>query len=217
MTRLHGVKVLVVGANGFLGAHLLNRLCSEDAKVYAVSRNAQPSDTAVTWWRGSASDSDWIREVIARINPDVIYQLASSSLGGQDLKFLLPSFENDLQTTVNTLLAACEVGCARVVMTGSLEEPVPSCKPNAPASPYAAAKAAASMYGRMFQQLYAVPVVSLRPFMTYGPGQKEHKIIPYTIKCMLRGESPALSSATRLVDWIYVDDVIDSFIAAAIT
>jgi nucleoside-diphosphate-sugar epimerase len=52
--------------------------------------------------------------------------------------------------------------------------------------------------------------------MTYGPGQKEHKIIPHTIKSMLRGESPALSSGRRLVDWIYVDDVIDGFMKAGI-
>src|SRR5437868_470103 len=140
MATLRGAKVLVVGANGFLGKHLLGRLGKEDAKIHAVSRNAQPSDTAVTWWKGSASDSDWIREVIARIEPDIIYQLASASLGGQDLKFLLPSFASDLQTTVNTLLAACEAGCGRVIMTGSLEEPLPGCKPKSPSSPYAVAK-----------------------------------------------------------------------------
>src|SRR6185369_17886519 len=89
MTKFRGAKVLVVGANGFLGKHLLGRLGKEDAKIHAVSRNAQPSDTEVTWWKGSAADSCWIGELVARIEPDVIYQLASASLGGQDLKFLL--------------------------------------------------------------------------------------------------------------------------------
>jgi UDP-glucose 4-epimerase len=215
MATLAGVNVLVIGANGFLGKHLLARLYRENAKIHAVSRSSQPSDSRITWWTGSAAGSVWIRELVARIKPDIIYQLASASLGGQDLRFVLPTFESDLQTTVNTLAAACEVGCSRLIMTGSLEEPMPSCKPKAPGSPYAAAKAAALLYGRMFQQLYSVPVVILRPFMTYGPGQKEHKIIPYTIKSMLRGESPELASGTRLVDWVYVGDVIESFIAAA--
>jgi UDP-glucose 4-epimerase len=210
-----GVNVLVIGANGFLGKHLLRRLYKESATIHGVSRNPQPSTSRITWWTGSAAASGWIRDVVKRIKPDIIYQLASASLGGQDLRFVLPSFESDLQTSVNSLAAACEFGCSRFIMIGSLEEPLPTCKPKAPASPYAAAKAAASLYGRMFQQLYAVPIVILRPFMTYGPGQKEHKIIPYTINSMLRGESPALASGTRLVDWVYVNDVIDGFMAAA--
>ena len=77
-----------------------------------------------------------------------------------------------------------------------------------PSSPYAAAKAASGLYGLLFQHLYSVPVVMLRPFMTYGPGQKAHKVIPFTIQSMLKGKSPTLSSGTRPMDWIYVSDVI---------
>jgi UDP-glucose 4-epimerase len=128
---------------------------------------------------------------------------------------VLPTFENDLRTTVNTLVAARGIGGPRVILTRSLDEPLPECPAAAPSSPYAAAKAASGLYGRLFQQLYSVPVVMLRPFMTYGPGQKDFKIVPYTIRTMLKGESPALSSGARQMDWVYVDDVIEAFIAAA--
>jgi nucleoside-diphosphate-sugar epimerase len=153
--------------------------------------------------------------LVADVKPEIIYCLASASRGGQDPELVLPTFENDLQTAVNALAAAREYGCRRVIMSGSLEEPILGCKPKAPSSPYAAAKAAARLYGRMFHQLYSVPVVILRVFMTYVQGQKDHKIIPYTIQSMLKGLSPALASGTRLVDWIYVDDVIKALIAAA--
>ncbi len=67
----------------------------------------------------------------------------------------------------------------------------------------------------MFVALYGTPVVSLRPFMAYGPGQNPAKVIPYTILSLLRGEAPQLSTGDRALDWVYVDDVIDAFVAAA--
>jgi UDP-glucose 4-epimerase len=57
-------------------------------------------------------------------------------------------------------------------------------------------------------------LVTVIPFMTYGPRQKPFKIVPYTILTLLAGGQPGLSSGKRLVDWIYVDDVIDCFVAA---
>jgi nucleoside-diphosphate-sugar epimerase len=68
----------------------------------------------------------------------------------------------------------------------------------------------------MFHALYGLDVVILRVFMVYGPGQNDlQKLIPYAIQRLLRGESPKLSSGQREVDWIYVDDVVEGFLAAA--
>src|SRR5262249_34577232 len=72
------------------------------------------------------------------------------------------------------------------------------------------------LYAEMFHSVYGLPVVLLRTFMTYGPWQKPYKLIPYVIQSLLKGQSPAVSSATRLVDWIYVDDVITAFVDAGI-
>jgi UDP-glucose 4-epimerase len=83
-----------------------------------------------------------------------------------------------------------------------------------PATPYAAAKWAGSMYARMFHQLYGTPVVLARIFMTYGPRQAPRKLIPYVCQSLLDGCSPALSSGARLVDWVYVDDVMEGLARA---
>ena len=70
----------------------------------------------------------------------------------------------------------------------------------------------------MFHTLYGLPVILLRIFMVYGPGQTDtSKLIPYVISSLLRGEAPKLSSGNRPVDWIFVDDVISALITAAIT
>jgi UDP-glucose 4-epimerase len=101
-------------------------------------------------------------------------------------------------------------------LVASLEEPVLDGGPVQLSSPYAVAKACCTYYGLMFHQLYGVPVTMLRPFMTYGPGQKPYKLIPYTILSLLKAESPKLSSGVRPVDWVYVDDVITAFLKAAV-
>ena len=62
-----------------------------------------------------------------------------------------------------------------------------------------------------------LPVVHLRIFMVYGPGQRDlGKLVPYVTTSLLRGETPELSSGDREIDWIYVDDVVDAFLAAAV-
>jgi nucleoside-diphosphate-sugar epimerase len=67
----------------------------------------------------------------------------------------------------------------------------------------------------MFHHLYGTPVVIVRIFMVYGPRQPAQKVIPYTILSLLNQQRPKLSSAERLIDWIYIDDVIAGFLAAA--
>jgi len=82
-------------------------------------------------------------------------------------------------------------------------------------SPYAAAKWASSAYARMFHKLYQSPVVIVRIFMTYGPGQPINKLVPYVILSLLQEQSPRLSSGLRKIDWLYVNDVVDGILAAA--
>jgi nucleoside-diphosphate-sugar epimerase len=69
----------------------------------------------------------------------------------------------------------------------------------------------------MFHKLYQTPVVTVRPFMTYGPGQNMRKLIPHVVLSLLHGEAPKLSSGHWQVDWIYVDDVVDGLLRVAQT
>jgi nucleoside-diphosphate-sugar epimerase len=126
---------------------------------------------------------------------------------------VLPTFHDNLTTTVNLLTVATEIGCERIILAGSLEEQDPDAVPS---SPYAAAKFAASSYARMFHALYGTPVVVARLFMVYGPGQRDlRKLVPYSTLSLLRREAPKVSSGARPVDWVYIDDVIDGLMTAA--
>lgn len=213
-----GRRVLVTGASGFIGARLSAALVATGADVHAVARTAGAARD-VRWRTADLSDPDAAADVVRETAPEVVFHLASHVSGARALDAVLPTVRGNLLSTVNLLTAAAGQGSPpRVVLAGSMEEPDGDGgdAPAVPVSPYAAAKAAATGYARMFHALYDLPVVVLRVFMVYGPGpQDEAKVVPYAIRSLLAGEPPRLSSGTRAVDWVYVDDVVAAFVAAA--
>lgn len=214
-------SVLVTGASGFIGAHLCQRLRAAGAEVHATSRqvrspSSSPAEGGLVWHQVDLGEATAAGSLVRRLRPQVIYHLASQVVGARDRELVLSTFQANLASTVYLLEAAAEVGCHRFVQVGSLEEPAGDGPVEPPSSPYAAAKAAASSYGRMFHQLYGTPVVLARLFMVYGPAQPDaRKLIPYLIHALLRGESPRLGSGSRPVDWIYVADVVEGLIRLA--
>jgi len=212
-----GQRTLITGANGFIGSHLCQRLGADGAEVHAVYRSNRPrQEGQARWWQADLSDEASVRRLFREVRPEVIFHLASHVKGAPDLQHVLPTFQSNLQSTVNLLAVAAETGCRRMVLTGSLAEPDAHNGELFPTAPYAAAKWASSGYARMFHALYQFPVVIARVFMVYGPAQVDlTKLIPYATLSLLRGETPKITSGDRLVDWIYVSDVVDGFIALA--
>jgi UDP-glucose 4-epimerase len=216
ISSLFGSKMLVTGASGFLGSHLTSRLCENGADVHAVSRNQRNKETnGPLWWQGDMAEITTVRELFRQVKPQVVFHLSGLATANPERELALPTLHSLLVSTVNVLMAAAEIGCRRVILAASLTEPQPDQLEITPGSPYAAAKWASGAYARMFHKLYRLPVVMVRPFMTYGPGQDERKLIPHVILSLLKGEEPKLSSGRQEIDWIYVDDVVDGFVAAA--
>jgi UDP-glucose 4-epimerase len=216
---LEPLPVLVTGASGFLGAHLVRALLKAGCRVHAVSRREQTlAAPNLRWWRADLAVAGESERVIAGAAPQVVFHLASLVTGKRDLALVLPAFQANLESTVRLLAAASAAPaglCRRIVVAGTMEEPDRN-SIEAPGSPYAAAKTAATLYTRFFHSLYGTPVVTARIFMVYGPGQADTtKLVPYSILAALRGEAPRLTSGTRPVDWIYIDDVVAGLLAAA--
>ena len=208
-----GKRVLVTGGRGFLGSHLCRALAAVGAEVHAVCRTPPSSDeNSPRWHAGDLSNMAAVEEALRASRPEVVFHLAGYAVGSRALELVLPSLWGELVPTVNVLTAVTQQGTGRLVLAASLEEP--DAAPAVPSSPYAAAKWAGTGFARMFHSLYGTPVVVTRPFMTYGPGQRVDKLVPYVIQSLLRGGAPRLSSGRRIVDWIYVDDVVRGLLLA---
>ena len=207
-------SVLVTGASGFIGEHLCRRLSELGANVTGIYFSNRPSSEHAEWLRVDLTDEQAVRDTVKTVQPAFIFHLASYVVGRRELGAVLPTFRNNLASTLYLMTAAQETGgCKRMVLTNSVEEPDRGDPEAVPSSPYAASKFAASAYARMFHALYGLPTVVARVFMVYGPDQKDRrKLVPYTILKALDGEAPELSSGVRKVDWIYVDDVVDGLL-----
>lgn len=217
MTALSDTSALVTGASGFIGSALVRRLRDAGAVVHCVSRKPRISESpGVRWWNADLADPDSLKAVLDAAEPETVFHLAGITSAARGPEKVLPILHANLVTTVNLLVATTGRPVRRLLLAGSLEEPQPDGSWPVPSSPYAAAKSGAAMYARMCHALYRTPVVSLRLFMVYGPAQPDvSKLVPYVIRSLLRRESPALSTGMRAVDWVYVDDVVDAFLAAA--
>lgn len=208
---------LVTGGTGFIGSHLCERLVAAGMSVHSANRREHASGQTARHWRVDLTDFTATSRLFDAVQPDYVFHLASHVQGAPDLKHVLPSFHGNLHTTVNLLTAAATSGCRRIVLAGSFMEPTAMPGDATPTSPYAAAKWASAVYGRMFGVLYNLPVTAARVYMVYGPGQQDlNKLVPYAIRCLLRGEAPRITSGRRLVDWVYVDDVVEGLLRLAL-
>lgn len=218
LEELAGKRIFVTGATGFIGSHLLPRLCEVGASVHAISRGEPPETRLpIHWYQGNLADLPTVRTVLRAIEPQVVYHLAGHVAGTRGTEAIVPTFQCNLMSTVNLLTASQAIGCQRFILPGSPEEPSSHGAEGVPSSPYAVTKWASSSYARMFHALYQFPVVILRIFMVYGPGQRDHqKLIPYVVNSLLRGQSPQLTSGQRAIDWVYVEDVVEALLASAL-
>jgi UDP-glucose 4-epimerase len=208
-------NVLVTGAAGFLGSALCTRLSTLGASITGVGRSAQPEGFSGAWVQCELTDQAAVQALVAETQPSIVFHLAGRTLGDQGKEAVWPTLRDNLLATLPLLVALVGTGCRRVVLTASLRDPEGGSEP-VPLSPYAAAKAASSAYGRMFHRLYELPVVIARPFMVYGPGRQDmSKLVPYVASRLVAGDEAALSSGEAAFDFVFVDDVVEGLLALA--
>jgi UDP-glucose 4-epimerase len=211
------LRYLVTGGRGFIGRHVVRHLVAQGADVHATTR-AQPREQAgVRWWCVDLTDARATNVVMREVRPDVVIHLASRAEGARSLSLVVPMLNDNVMSAVNVMAAAADVPDCRVVLAGSLEEHSDLEPGTGARSPYSASKTAATTYATLFRDLVRLPVVVLRLGMVYGPDDPHTgRLVPYVVDSLLRGAAPAVSSGVRRIDWVYVDDVVDALLAAAV-
>ena len=213
-TPLRGRPVLVTGASGYLGTAVVERLLAAGSHVTGTSRTC-PSAEVDHWEAFDLRAPEGIDELFRRRRPEWVFHLGGITDARRVLDRVAPSFATNAWGTVRVLEACSRHGCRGFVHCGSMEAPRAG-SAAAPASPYGASKWVGTVYAKLFQALFEVPAVILRPFFIYGPGrQPGHKLVPSLVRSYLGGERPRLTSPERAMDWVFIDDVADGFVRAA--
>ncbi len=229
-STLHGKRVLVTGAGGFIGSHLAEHLatlgCNVTAFVHYRSRNPKAwlanSKASIKFVAGDIRDSLAVRE--AAQGCDVIFHLAA--LIGIPYSYKAPDsyVGTNISGTLNVLQAARELQTPRVVVTSTSEVygsaltvPIREVHPLQAQSPYSATKIAADHLAESYYKSFGLPVIIARPFNTFGPRQSARAIIPTVLSQLLAGEEKirvGALSPTR--DMNYVANTVEGFVACAV-
>ncbi|MGZ4167360.1 MAG: SDR family NAD(P)-dependent oxidoreductase [Solirubrobacteraceae bacterium] len=232
MPSLSGRPVLVTGAGGFIGGHLVEMLVTGGASVTALVRYNSRNE------RGTL---DWIAPEVASEVETVAGELrdiesVSRAVKGAEIVLHLGAqiaipysyvnprdfFEVNVLGTLNVAQACLASGVQRVVHTSTSEVygtarqvPITEAHPLEPQSPYAASKLAADKLMDSWHRSFDLPVVVLRPLNTYGPRQSARAIIPTIISQALAGDTLRLGSLHPRRDLTFVRDTAAGMIAAA--
>lgn len=231
--RLTGKKVLVTGADGFIGSHLTEALvkmgCNVRAFVYYNSFDSwgwldqsEPSvRNSLDVFAGDVRDPHGVRKALEGC--DAVFHLAA--LIGIPYSYHSPDayVDTNIRGTLNVLQAARELKTARVVHTSTSEVygtarfvPITEEHPLQGQSPYSATKIGADQLATSFHGSFGLPVTIVRPFNTYGPRQSARAVIPTVITQIQAGQKKIKLGAVHPTrDFSYVEDTVAGFIKSA--
>lgn len=229
-----GKRVLVTGAGGFIGSHLVERLVELGARVRALVRYNSRND-----WGLLELVPEFIKSEIEVVPGDITDPLGLDRIvSGSDLIFHLAALiaipysymapgqfvSVNTTGTLNLLEAARRLGVEGFIHTSTSETygtaeyvPIDEKHPLKGQSPYAASKIGADKLAESYHLAFGLPVAIIRPFNTYGPRQSARAIIPTIITQGLAGDTIRLGLLTPVRDLTYVTDTVEGFIKIAET
>ena len=220
-------KVLVTGADGFIGSHLTEMLLEQGYQVKALSyynsfndwgwlNDVKHPDLEVV--TGDVRDPHFCKHITRDV--EIIFHLAA--LIAIPYSYVAPDsyVDTNIKGTLNICQAAKENGVKRVLVTSTSEVygtaryvPIDESHPKQPQSPYSATKIGADAIAMSFYNAFALPVVLVRPFNTYGPRQSARAIIPTIITQIANGKTEIkLGDLTPTRDFNFVKDTCKGFI-----
>ncbi|MBU1766854.1 MAG: GDP-mannose 4,6-dehydratase [Candidatus Omnitrophica bacterium] len=228
--QLKNTPVLITGDNGFIGSHLTKRLVVLGAKVSAFVEpgtslwRIQDIKNKIKVYPVDITKFKNVDVLIKKIKPIKVYHLAAHVNVNRSLDLLSRMVDINIKGTTNVLNAlenTCKVDC--FINTGTGEEygdgdvPFLESQRENPVSPYSASKVCTTYLCQMLHKIYNMPIITLRPFLTYGPYQTNDMLIPLLIRKCLLGKEFEMTKGEQTRDFNYVSDIVEGYIKASIT
>ncbi|MCZ8512562.1 NAD(P)-dependent oxidoreductase [Paenibacillus filicis] len=217
MENYKNKNILITGASGFVGVNLYTYLVEELGckNVYRISRTlANVNSTSDI--ECDITDKPKLEKILLNIKPDVIFHLAANINPSRDLADLDAMISTNILGTTNLLsiIGSHNLQIDSLINIGTCEEygfidqPFTEDKYSSPISLYSGTKAAVTSLCKMFYNIFHIPVVTVRPSLIYGPGQKDRFFINQAIKNMMSGSDFDMSPGEQTRDFIYIDDLV---------
>jgi NAD dependent epimerase/dehydratase len=226
-------KVLITGADGFIGSHLTEELVNQGydvrAFVYYNSFNSYgwldsislETKNQIEFFAGDIRDPNGVREAMKGV--DIVFHLAA--LIAIPFSYHSPDsyIDTNVKGTLNVIQAARDKQVSRVLVTSTSEVygtaqfvPITELHPKQPQSPYSASKIGADAIADSFYRSFDLPLTIVRPFNTFGPRQSARAVIPTIISQLLNGaEEIKLGDITPTRDLLFVKDTVNGFLKIA--
>jgi NAD dependent epimerase/dehydratase len=231
--ELKNKRVLVTGAGGFIGSHLVERLLEEGCEVVAFVKYNSLNKWGwldsfdkkvldkIEIFIGDIRNADSVRKAIKDV--DVVFHLAALISIPYSYDSPESYVETNIKGTLNILQACLDYSVERVLITSTSEVygtakfvPITEDHPKQGQSPYSATKIGADHLAASFYRSFDLPVVIVRPFNTYGPRQSARAVIPTIITQLLSGyDEIKLGSLHPTRDLVYVKDTVEGFVRLA--
>lgn len=219
-------KVFITGANGFIGSHLTRRLLAESYEVGILKR--ETSDLSkirdllprLKTYDGDVRDVSSLSRAFSDFSPDAVIHLVTYYRIEHTAADIEPMIDTNIRGTVNILQAAKEAGVQLFINTSSCavyrmaDHTLKETDPIAPQNLYALTKHHSEEECRFYADYFGLNAITLRMFPPYGPGDHERRLIPHVILSLQKGQMPELTTGKQLWDFVYIDDIVDSYVAA---
>lgn len=217
--RLNNKRILITGGSGYLATQLVRALREEGAVVSLMSRTSVDNESA---YIADITDAKAVRAVIEAVKPEIVYHLAANISRNRDFSIFDAMMQVNAYGTLNVLTALKDLEGVHFIFTSSSEvygnnaSPFTENQLPMPVSPYSLSKYTAEQIIQTYATLHGIPFTILRLFNFFGKNMSEDFFIPQMVNTLLRGKDFLMTKGEQLRDFLYVDDVTEALLLAAI-